>query len=85
MRITQPMGQAPVQELRLLARSETGYVVLLLTDRAVWRVLLDASSRVLRLATQAGALKAAEQVRACKAEDVLLVAGFSLEEGRLLP
>ncbi len=84
MRLTRPFGQAPVQELRELLRSSTGYVVLLLTDRGVWRVLLDQAGHPLRLTTSVGTQRMADQARSLKAEDVVLVAGFSLADGRLL-
>jgi hypothetical protein len=82
---TRPFGQAPVQELRELTGACTGYVVLFLTDRGVWRVLLDERGLVLRLTTSIGAQRTVTQLRAVVAEDVVLVAGFSLADGRLVP
>lgn len=73
-----------MQELRELAGSMSGYVVLLLTERGVWRVLLDERGAVIRLSTSTGAQRMADRTRAMADRDVVLVAGFSLAEGRLL-
>lgn len=73
-----------MQELRELAGSMSGYVVLLLTERGVWRVLLDERGAVIRLSTSTGAQRMADRARAMADRDVVLVAGFSLAEGRLL-
>ena len=81
---TRPFGQAPVQELRELARACDGYVVVMLTDRGVWRVLLDGRGDVLRLMTGAGARRQATAVHAVRAADVVLTSAFGLAEGRLL-
>lgn len=81
---TRPFGQALVQELRELARACDGYVVVMLTDRGVWRVLLDGRGEVLRLVTGVGARRQALAVHGVRAADVVLTSAFGLSEGRLL-
>lgn len=81
---TRPFGQAPVQELRELARSCDGYVVVMLTDNGAWRVLLDGRGDVLRLVTGGGARRQAAVAHAARAADVVLTSAFGLGEGRLL-
>lgn len=84
MSLTRPFGQALLQELRELARACDGYVVVMLTDRGVWRVMLDGRGKVLRLMTGRGARRQAEAVHAARAADVVLTSAFGLGEGRLL-
>lgn len=68
----------------MLAQTSEGYVIVMLTDRGVWRVLLGQRGEVLHLMTGTAAMRQAQATHAIRAADVVLTSAFGLRDGRLV-